>query len=143
MSSFNKVILLGNLTRDPEIRFTPKGQPIGKIGLAVNRKYKTESGEQKEEVTFVDVDCFGKQAELIGQYLKKGAPLFIEGRLKLDSWEKDGKKEYKLKVVLENFQFLGGGDREGGQAPQRQARPAEAPTAQPKQSEADTSDIPF
>lgn len=148
MSSFNKVILLGNLTRDPEIRYSPKGQAIGKLGIAVNRKYKTESGEQKEEVTFVDVDCFGKQAELIGQYLKKGAPLFAEGRLKLDSWDDKatGQKRYALRVVLENFQFIGGGKADGGEpsAPATRAtRPSVAPAAQPSSQEVDNSDIPF
>lgn len=112
MSSFNRVILLGNLTRDPELKYTPKGQAVAKIGLAVNRKYKTDAGEQ-EEVTFIDIDAWGKQAELIGQYLKKGNPLFVEGRLKLEQWDdkNTGKKVSKLKVVMENFQFLGGGDR--------------------------------
>jgi single-strand DNA-binding protein len=110
MASFNKVILLGNLTRDPELRYTPKGQAVAKIGLAVNRSYKMESGETKEEVTFIDIDAWGKQAELLGQYLRKGHPLFVEGRLRLDQWDdkNTGQKVSKLKVVLENFQFIGG-----------------------------------
>src|ERR1051325_1858393 len=114
MASFNKVILVGNLTRDPELRYTPKGTAIAKIGVAVNRTWRTESGEQKEEVTFVDVDAFGKQAETIGQYLRKGRPLLIEGRLKLDQWDdkQTGQKKSRLGVVLESFQFLDSGNRE-------------------------------
>jgi single-strand DNA-binding protein len=109
MASFNKVILLGNLTRDPELRYTPKGQPVAKLGLAVNRSYKTEAGETREEVTFIDIDAWGKQAELIGQYLRKGHPLFVEGRLKLDQWDdkNTGQKVSKLRVVMESFQFVG------------------------------------
>lgn len=117
MASYNKVILLGNLTRDPELRYTPKGQAVAKLGLAVNRSYKTDTGETKEEVTFIDVDSWGKQAELIGQYLKKGSPLFVEGRLRLDQWDdkNTGQKVSKLKVVMENFQFVGGNrSSEGG-----------------------------
>src|SRR5438874_3577983 len=108
MASFNRVILAGNLTRDPELRYTPKGLAISKIGLAVNRTWKNESGETKEEVTFVDVDAFGRQAEVVGQYLKKGRPLLMEGRLKLDSWEDKNthQKQSKLKVVLESFSFI-------------------------------------
>jgi single-strand DNA-binding protein len=87
MANFNKVILAGNLTRDPELRYTPKGTAIAKLGMAVNRTWKTETGENKEEVTFVDIDAFGRQAEVIGQYMKKGRPLLVEGRLKLDTWE--------------------------------------------------------
>lgn len=110
MASFNKVILLGNLTRDPELRYTPKGQAVARLGLAVNRSYKTDTGETREEVTFIDVDAWGKQAELIGQYLRKGSPLFMEGRLKLDQWDdkNTGQKVSKLRVVMENFQFIGG-----------------------------------
>jgi len=110
MSSFNKVILLGNLTRDPELAYTQKGQAVGKIGMAVNRKWKNESGQEQEEVTFIDVTTWGKQAELLGQYLKKGNPLFVEGRLKLDQWtdRTNGEKRSKLCVVMESFQFVGG-----------------------------------
>jgi single-strand DNA-binding protein len=120
MASFNKVILIGNLTRDPEVRYTPKGTAIAKLGLAINRNYRTESGEQREETTFVDVDAFGRQAETIGQYLRKGRPIMVEGRLKLDSWEdkQTGQKRNRLGVVLENFQFLdsGGAGGRGGEA---------------------------
>ena len=87
MASFNKVILVGNLTRDPELRYTPKGLAIAKVGVAVNRNWTSESGEKKEEVTFVDVDIFGRTAENVAQYMKKGRPILIEGRLRLDQWD--------------------------------------------------------
>ena len=108
MANFNKVILIGNLTRDPELRYTPKGTAIAKIGLAINRTWKTETGETKEEVTFVDIDAFGRQAETLGQYMKKGRPIMIEGRLKLDTWDdkQTNQKRSRLGVVLETFQFL-------------------------------------
>ena len=117
MASFNKVILAGNLTRDPEIRYTAGGLAVAKLGLAVNRKWKDgKSGETKEEVAFVDVDAFGKQAETIGQWLKKGAGILIEGRLKTETWDdKEGKKRSRLAVVLEGFTFLG--DRNPEPAP--------------------------
>jgi single-strand DNA-binding protein len=153
MASFNKVILVGNLTRDPELRYTPKGLAIAKIGLAVNRTWKSETGESKEEVTFVDIDAFGKQAETIAQYLKKGSPLLMEGRLRLDQWDdkQTGQKRSRLGVVLEAFQFLGGGNRtEGGaEAPRRPAAattaPASAPAAaaEPEASEPEQDDVPF
>lgn len=111
MASFNKVILVGNLTRDPELRVTGTGLSICKLGLAVNRSYTGKDGESKDETTFVDVDVFGKQAETLGKYMHKGRPLMIEGRLKLDQWEtNDGQKRSKLGVVLETFQFIGGRD---------------------------------
>jgi len=157
MASFNKVILVGNLTRDPELRYPPKGLAIGKIGLAVNRSWRNEAGEQKEEVTFVDVDSFGKQAELIGQYMRKGSPILIEGRLRLDQWDdkQTGQKRSKLGVVVENFQFLGSGQRADGSAPgaapsaPRPARPAaSAPPSAPAEGESDMppqdgDDVPF
>ena len=157
MASFNKVILVGNLTRDPELRYTPKGLAIGKIGLAVNRSWRTETGEQKEEVTFVDVEAFGKQAETIGQYMRKGSPILIEGRLRLDQWDdkQTGQKRSKLGVVVEGFQFLGGGQRNDGSGPgaaasaPRPARPAAStsPTA-PAEGDSDMppqdgDDVPF
>jgi single-strand DNA-binding protein len=152
MASFNKVILVGNLTRDPELRYTPKGLAIAKIGLAVNRVWKSETGESKEEVTFVDIDAFGKQAETIAQYLKKGSPLLMEGRLRLDQWDdkQTGQKRSRLGVVLEAFQFLGGGNRaEGGaEAPRRPAAAAAAPagaapSAEPEAAEPEQDDVPF
>ncbi len=114
MASFNKVILIGNLTRDPETRVTPNGHTICKLGLAVSRTYSTRDGERKEETTFIDIDAFGKQAEVLTKYMRKGRPLMVEGRLKLDQWEtNEGQKRNKLSVVLENFQFLGGGREDG------------------------------
>jgi len=114
MASLNKVMLIGNLTRDPEIKYTPKGTAIADIGLAVNRNYTTESGEKREEVTFIDVTLWGRTAEIVGEYCKKGRPIFIEGRLQLDTWDdkQTGQKRSKLKVVADNIQLLGG--REGG-----------------------------
>ena len=121
MASFNKVVLVGNLTRDPELRYTPKGTAIAKIGLAVNRVWTNEAGEKKEEVTFVDVDVFGRTAENVGQYMRKGRPILIEGRLKLDQWDdkQTGQKKSKLGVVAETVQFLGGskdGESGGGRS---------------------------
>jgi single-strand DNA-binding protein len=141
-SSYNKVILLGNCTRDPEVKYTPKGTAVAELGLAVNRVYTTDGGEKREEVTFVDVTMWGRQAEVAGEYLKKGRPVFIEGRLQLDSWDdkQTGQKRSKLRVVCENFQLLGsregggGGGGEGGSArssagtsrPAKSAAPSEA-----------------
>lgn len=158
MASFNKVMLMGNLTRDPEIKYTPKGTAIADIGLAVNRNYTTESGEKREEVTFVDVTLWGRVAEIVGEYCKKGRPLFVEGRLQLDTWDdkQTGQKRSKLKVVGENIQLLGsressgggggeGGDVGGGNRPARpQGRPAAAPR-QPVDPDLDApaDDIPF
>jgi single-strand DNA-binding protein len=132
MASFNKVILAGNLTRDPELRYTPKGTAVAKIGLAVNRTWKGETGETKEEVTFVDVEAFGRTAEVIAQYLKKGRPILMEGRLRYDTWEDKNthQKQSKLKVVLENFSFIDSkGSDAGGATPGEVARPR--PTAAP------------
>jgi single-strand DNA-binding protein len=117
MANLNKVMLIGNLTRDPDLKYTPGNQAVCEIGLAVNRKYRTKEGEDREETTFVDCEAWGKQAEVLKQYMTKGKPLFIEGRLKLDTWEdKDGGKRSKMRVVIENFQFLGaaGGGGSGG-----------------------------
>jgi len=114
MASFNKVLLLGNLTRDPEVRYTPKGSAVCDLGVAVNRVYTTDSGEKREEATFVEVTLWGRTAEVAGEYLKKGRPIFIEGRLQLDSWDdkQTGQKRSKLKVIGESMQLLGG--RPGG-----------------------------
>jgi single-strand DNA-binding protein len=109
MASFNKVFLMGNLTRDPEVRTTPGGLVIAKLGLAVNRRYRTRDGEQKEETVYIDIDAFGVQAETIQKYCNKGSGLFIEGRLRLEQWQdKSGENRSKLSVVMENFQFTGG-----------------------------------
>lgn len=117
MASFNKVILIGNLTRDPELRVTPKGTAICQFGLAVNRKFKDGSGSLREEVTFVDIEAWDRSGETISKYCNRGSPLMVEGRLKLDTWEdknNPGQKRSKMKVVLENFQLLSGRDGGGG-----------------------------
>lgn len=131
MASLNKVFLIGNLTRDPELRMTPKGTSICQFGLAVNRQFRDEAGGTREETTFVDLEAWGKTAELVSKYLTKGSPAMVEGRLKFDSWEsKTGEKRSKLKVVVENVQFLssrgdGGSQESSGErrapAPQREA----------------------
>ncbi len=130
MPSFNKVILAGNLTRDPELRYTPKGTAIARLGLALNRTYTTETGEKKEEVTFVDVDAFGRQAEVIAQYMRKGRPILIEGRLRLDQWEDKNthQKQSKLKIVLESFSFL---DSRGSDSPTMGGPAEPSPRATP------------
>lgn len=143
MASLNKVILIGNLTRDPELKYSPKGTAITKIGLAVNRQWKSESGEKKEEVTFIDCTAFGKQAETIGQYLKKGRPLLVEGRLNLEQWDdkQTGQKRSKLGVVLESFQFLDSGKLEKQEsAPARATKPLAEGDPDPKPEE---DDVPF
>ena len=151
MANFNKVYLLGNITRDPEIRYTPKGTAIARLGLAVNRSWKTESGETREEATFIDVDAFGKQAETLGQYLRKGNPIFIEGRLRLDTWEdkQTNQKRSKLYVVLENFQFLGSKNEgaapsEGGAPAQEKPQSSSPPMQSPPPNHLpDDDDVPF
>ncbi len=149
MASFNKVILVGNLTRDPELRYTPKGTAIAKIGLAINRYWTTETGEKKEEVTFVDVDVFGRTAENVGQYMRKGRPLLVEGRLRLDQWDdkQTGQKRSRLGVVAESVQFLGspaGGEGSGAPSASRPS-PAAASAPQPADAEAppEHDDVPF
>jgi single-strand DNA-binding protein len=153
MASYNKVILVGNLTRDPELRYTPKGMAIAKIGLAVNRNWTNEAGEKKEEVTFVDVDIFGRTAENVAQYMKKGRPILIEGRLRLDQWDdkQTGQKRSKLGVVAETVQFLGsptgGGGGEGGESAPRRSAPAASAPAPSSAAEPDMpppdDDVPF
>lgn len=118
MASLNRVFLMGNLTRDVELRHTNSNQAVATIGLAVNRRWRSPEGEEREEVTFVDCEAWGKTAETMSRYLAKGRPVFIEGRLKLDQWEKEGQKHSKLKVVVEGFQFIdskqGAGEGGGG-----------------------------
>jgi single-strand DNA-binding protein len=135
MASFNKVILAGNLTRDPEFRVTPNGQQICKLGIAINRRFTTQSGEQRDETTYVDVDAWGKQAEVIGRYFSKGKPILIEGRLKLDQWQTpQGESRSRLGVTLETFSFVDGGgqgsgsshQQHGGGQPQGQTAPPPA-----------------
>jgi single-strand DNA-binding protein len=116
MASFNKVILAGNLTRDPEYRVTPNGQQICKIGIAINRRFTTQNGEQRDETTYVDVDAWGKQAETISRYFSKGRAILIEGRLKLEQWQtQQGENRSRLGVTLESFTFIdGSGNQAGG-----------------------------
>jgi len=155
MANFNKVILLGNLTRDPQLRYLPNQTPVADFGLAVNRRWRGPNGEDREEVTFVDCTAWARQAEVINQYVRKGSPIFIEGRLKYDSWEdkQGGGKRSRLSVVVENFQLLGGrGDApadappEGAvdPRPQRQAQQRGRPTssASPQQDVPPVSDQP-
>jgi single-strand DNA-binding protein len=155
MASFNKVILLGNLTRDPEVRYTPKGSAVCDLGIAVNRVYTTDSGEKREEVTYVDVVLWARLAEIAGEYLKKGRPVFIEGRLQMDSWEdkQTGQKRTRLRVVGETMQLLGsrpaGGaspPAEGGEEdrPARSGGKSSAPPSKPAAAaEPDDDEIPF
>ena len=162
MASYNKVLLLGNCTRDPEVKYTPKGTAVAELGLAVNRVYTADNGEKREETTFVDVTFWGRQAEIAGEFLKKGRPVFVEGRLQLDTWDdkQSGAKRSKLRVIAEGMQLLGGrseGGEAGSAAPypsrpatqssaQRSERPA---PAQPKREpvdpdlEPEEDDIPF
>jgi len=116
--SFNKVLLLGNLTRDPELKHLPSEQAVANIGLAVNRRFKTREGESREETTFVDCEAWGRTGEVMARYLTKGSPVFVEGRLQLDQWQdQQGNNRSKLKVVVETFQFVdskGGGGSGGG-----------------------------
>lgn len=146
MASFNKVMLLGNLTRDPEVKYTPKGSAVADIGLAVNRTYTTDGGEKREETTFVDVTMWGRQAEIAGEYLKKGRPLFVEGRLQLDTWDdkQTGQKRSKMRVVCENFQMLGSRDGgEGGGGGGRSSGAKSSGKSAPAAEEGGDDDIPF
>jgi len=124
MANLNKVMLMGNITRDPEIRYTPKGTAVTDISLAINRTYTLDDGERREETTYVDVTYWGRQAEIIAEYMRKGRPIYVEGRLQLDQWEDKatGQSRSRLKVVGENFQFLGSredGSRSGGRSQQQ------------------------
>jgi single-strand DNA-binding protein len=136
MASFNKVILMGNVTRDPELKTTAKGTSIAKLGLAISRKWSTESGEKKEETTFVDIDFMGKIAETVGKFVKKGDPIHVDGRLKLDQWDdkKTGEKRTKLGVWGEGMQFLSRPNTpaEGGGANINRANQAQAAASPPR-----------
>jgi len=147
MASYNKVQLIGNLTRDIELRFTPKGSPVADMAIAVNRKWKDESGQMHEEVTFVEIALWGKTAESCAKYLKKGSPAFVEGRLELQTWDdkQTGQKRSKLRVVAEGVQFLGSGQQQGEQ---RQTTPTTRQSPPPRQAPQgepapDGDDIPF
>ena len=158
MANFNKVMLMGNLTRDPEVRYTPKGTAVAKIGLAINRVWTSETGERKEEVTFVDIDLWSRNAEIAQQYLHKGSPLFVEGRLQLDTWDdkQTGQKRSKMKVVGERIQLIGAPrgsaefkEQPAGEehpAPARPARPAAPPPPAPEEeppASGEADNIPF
>lgn len=143
MATLNKVFLMGNLTRDAELRVLPKGTPIAQFGMAVSRKYKDDSGAEREDTTFVDVEAWGKQADLVAKYLTKGSPCLVEGRLKLDQWEDktSGQKRTRLKVVMENVQFLGAskGKSEVSASESRPAPASPPPSGEP----VDESSVPF
>jgi single-strand DNA-binding protein len=163
MANFNRIILVGNLTRDPQLRYLPSQMAVVDFGMAINHKFRTKSGEDREEVCFIDVSAFGKQAEVINQYCQKGKQLLVEGRLKYDTWEdkNGGGKRSKHTVVVDNFQFLGGPGRggdtggqsyddEGSAPPQRrpQGRPSQPQRPQAEQPYGDEQqfkedDIPF
>ena len=159
MANLNKVMLIGNLTRDPELRHTPKGTAVSEISLAINRNWTNDQGQKQEETTYVEVTLWGRQAEVVQQYVTKGSPIYIEGRLQLDSWDdKDtGKKRSKLRVIGENFQFLsgkpGGGGHGGGDyserpqqssaAPQQRSGPPQGASAAPAEDFQEDDDIPF
>ena len=142
MPNFNIVIIMGNLTRDPELRHLPSNIPVCGFGLAVNRKWKDKEGGDKEEVLFVDCEAFGKTAEVVNQYCKKGSPIHVQGRLKLDQWkDKEGQNRSKIKIVVDQVQFLGGRE-DAGPAPA--AKPAARPAARPVEEPAlNTDDAPF
>ena len=130
-ASLNKVLLMGNLTRDPEVKYTPKGNAVGDLSIAINDSYKAQDGTIKETVTYVDIEVWGRQAETCKQYLTKGRAVFVEGQLRLDQWEQEGQKRRKLKVRADRVQFLGGGpggggggNRSGGNYSSSEQRPA-------------------
>jgi single-strand DNA-binding protein len=144
MPNLNKVMLMGNMTRDPEIRVTPKGTSICQFSLAINREFKLESGEKREEVIFVDVEAWGKQGETIAKYVTKGKPLYVEGRLRLDVWEDKTTKEKrtKMKVVLEQFQFIGGRDPGAAPSGEQTSESSWAPSTPPRNSPPPRSSSP-
>jgi single-strand DNA-binding protein len=150
MASLNKVLLIGNLTRDPDVKMMTNGRPVCNFGLALNRSYKDSEGNRKDETTFVDVECFGPRAEAVGRFFTKGRAIFVEGRLKLDQWEsKEGEKRSAIRVVLDNFEFVD--SRQDSQTQTNQS-PSPAPEAsvqavspeEPKTSDPDLDeDVPF
>jgi len=156
MANLNKVMLIGNLTRDPELRHTPKGTAVAELGLAINRVWMDEQKGKQEETTFVDVTLWGRQAELAQQYLSKGRPVYIEGRLNLDTWDDKttGQKRSKLKVIGENLQFLssgqgaqggggGGNHQQTSRAPEQRSGPTQGASAAPADDFQEDDDIPF
>jgi len=147
MASYNRVVLLGNVTRDPELKYIPSGTAVCEIGLAVNDRRKDGNGEWVDDTTFVDITLWARTAEVVGEYVRKGDPLFVEGRLKFDQWEKDGQKRSKLRVVGERIQLLGGkrdNQPRGATAsrPSRDEYSEPEPPREPPQT-TDEGDIPF
>ena len=145
MASYNRVLLMGNLTRNPEIRYTPSGTAVADLGLAINESFKNKAGETVEQTCFVDVVVWGRQAETSAEYLQKGSPVFVEGRLQLDQWEnQQGEKRSKLRVRADRVQFLGspGKGTESSAAPAASA-PQEAAPEQPAPIADDDDDVPF
>jgi single-strand DNA-binding protein len=148
MASLNKVFLIGNLTKDPEVRHTPKGTAVGDLGLAINSTYRTADGVEKEETVFVDLVVWGRQAETCKEYLTKGSPIFVEGRLQLDQWESQGEKKSRLRVRAERVQFLSrGGTSSGGGArssytERDSSRSAPPPSGHDEEVPSD-DDVPF
>ena len=151
MAYLNRVFLIGNLTRDVEIRATPRGTSVAAFGVATNRRFKDETGGAREEICFVDTEAWGKTAELCAKYLRKGDPVFLEGHLRLDSWEdkQSGQKRHKLKVVIDNVQFLKGApEREPGSPPPEREKPSsDEPKATPPREKGPPKqvddDVPF
>ena len=147
----NKVFLYGNLTRDPELKALPSGQQLASFGIATNRTYKDKNGQKQEVTEFHNIVAFGRPAELIAQYMKKGRPLFVEGRIQTRSWDKDGVKQYRTEIVVDNFQFGDGGRSGGSPAVGGQVARGEEPQASPKgadeiqypDEEINPEDIPF
>jgi len=149
MASFNRVIVAGNLTRDPQLSYTPSNTSVCEFGMAVNRRWRDRDGNTKEEVCYLDLTAYGRQGEVINQYMSKGRPILVEGRLRYSQWtNKEGQKRSKLDVIVENFTFLGGGQGGGGRggeherggAPQSD-RPPAAPADYP--GEEQDPDVPF
>jgi single-strand DNA-binding protein len=141
MASLNRVFLMGNLTRDPELRYTPSGTPVCEFGLAINRTYTGRDGEQREDTCFVDVTMWRRRGVVISEYLKKGDPIFVEGRLKYDTWESPDGRRSKLSVTATNFEFIGRASGQGGGG-QRESRPASRQSEQPAQTRRQTQEQP-
>jgi single-strand DNA-binding protein len=141
--NFNRTIIAGNLTRDPELRYLPSNSAVVALSIAVNRKWKNQQGQPQEEVSYIDCEAFGKTAETINQYFRKGQPIFIEGRLKLDQWtDKEGQKRSKLKVIAESFSFVGGKRDDQGEPRQAARTEARGPAAQGDEHIAADDDLP-
>ncbi len=142
MRGFNKVVLMGNLTRDPELRTTPTGQTVCSFSLAINRTWKNQSGEQQEAVDYIDCTVWGKPAEIINQYMKKGSGILVSGRLQQRSWEQEGQKRSKVEVLVEDFNFVGGAGEGGGSSGYSPAQnTSSAPASSKKKDEATAEDI--